>query len=74
MKLDKSQISAVILAGGQGMRMGKVNKGLLSLQGQAMIRHVIGRLEPQVSRIIISANQDVDVYRDLGYDVVQVGS
>ena len=53
------------------MRMGKVNKGLLTLQGQAMIRHVIGRLEPQVSRIIISANQDVDVYRDLGYDVVQ---
>ena len=71
MGLDKSQINAVILAGGQGMRMGKVNKGLLPLQGQAMIRHVVARLDPQVSRIIISANQDVDVYRALGYDVVQ---
>jgi molybdopterin-guanine dinucleotide biosynthesis protein A len=71
MKLDKSQISAVILAGGQGTRMGNVNKGLLPLQGRTMIEHVITRLRPQVDSIVISANQDVDAYRALGYDTVR---
>ena len=61
----------MILAGGQGSRMGNVNKGLQPLHGQPLIQHVLARLYPQVSRIIISANQDEDVYRALGHDVVR---
>ena len=70
MKLARSRISAVILAGGKSTRMGGVNKGLLSLHGRPMISHVIERLSPQVASIIISANQDEDQYRALGYEVV----
>lgn len=70
MKLDKSGVSAVILAGGEGRRMGQRNKGLLPLQGRAMIQHVINRLRPQVSSILISANQDLADYRALGYEVL----
>lgn len=71
MKLDKSGISAVILAGGEGRRMGKRNKGLLPLQGQAMIQHVITRLRPQVHSLLISANQDLAEYHTLGYEVLR---
>jgi len=67
---DKSQITAVILAGGHGSRMGGLNKGLIMLQGQPMIDHVIKRIEPQVSTIIISANRDHDAYRQFGYPVI----
>ena len=49
-------ISAVILAGGQGARMGGINKGLAPLQGRPMISHVIERLSPQVATIIIKTH------------------
>ena len=71
MLLAASEISAVILAGGKGSRMGGLNKGLVSLHGRPMIQHVIDRLAPQVATIIISANQDVDQYRAFGYEVIE---
>ena len=63
-------ISAVILAGGQGVRMGGINKGLVTLHGRPMISHVIERLSAQVATIIISANQDQQAYRAFGYPVI----
>ena len=63
-------ISAVILAGGRGSRMGGINKGLVTLLGRPMIGHVIDRLSAQVASIIISANQDQQTYRAFGYPVI----
>lgn len=63
-------IGAVILAGGQGSRMGGINKGLVTLHGRPMISHVIERLSSQVATIIISANQDQQTYRAFGYPVI----
>lgn len=71
MPLATSQISAVILAGGKGTRMGGINKGLVNLQGRPMIQHVIDKLVAQVGSIIISANQDIDQYRAFGYEVIE---
>ena len=53
-----SQITGLILAGGQGRRMGRVDKGLQLLQGRRMVDHVYQRLSPQVGGIVISANQN----------------
>jgi molybdopterin-guanine dinucleotide biosynthesis protein A len=50
--------------------MGGVDKGLQRLRGQPMVQHVLERLAPQVSGIIINANQNVDTYRQFGYPVV----
>lgn len=50
------RIFGVILAGGQGRRMGGADKGLLSLAGRPLVAHVLDRLEPQVERVAISAN------------------
>ena len=43
-------ISGVILAGGQGRRMGTVDKGLRELRGKAMVAWVVERFAPQVDR------------------------
>ena len=51
-------VSGVLLAGGQSRRMGGGDKGLLPLAGKAMLAHVIERLGPQVSAIVLNANGD----------------
>jgi molybdenum cofactor guanylyltransferase len=63
-------ITGVILAGGLGRRMGGVDKGLQELDGQPMVHWVLQRLQPQVSEVLINANQNVERYRALGYPVV----
>lgn len=62
--------SGIVLAGGQGRRMGGVDKGLQPLRGRPMIEHVLERLRPQVGEIVINANQNVDRYRSFGHRVV----
>jgi len=63
-------ITGVILAGGQGRRMGTVDKGLRALRGQAMAAWVIERFAPQVDEVLINANQNLDVYARFGYRVI----
>src|SRR4029079_18106415 len=62
-------ITGIVLAGGQGRRMGGVDKGWVELAGGAMIVHVLQRLAPQVGEILINANQNLDRYRALGHPV-----
>ena len=50
------QIFGVILAGGQARRMGGADKAFVALAGRPLIAHVLARLEPQVERVLISAN------------------
>lgn len=59
-------ITGIILAGGEGRRMGGQDKGWLQLQGLPMIRRAVERLEPQVDEIIISANRNLEAYQELG--------
>lgn len=63
------QITGLILAGGRGSRMGSIDKGLAPLAGQPMVQHVIQRLKPQVQRLLINANQNLDTYAAFGAPV-----
>jgi len=63
-------ITGVILAGGQGRRMGGIDKGLVEFLGKPLISHIIQRLSPQVSEILISANREIETYSALGHPVV----
>ena len=63
-------VTGIVLAGGQGRRMGGVDKGLQLLHGKAMVAHVVARLAPQVTEIIINANQNLDAYGRFGHRVV----
>jgi molybdenum cofactor guanylyltransferase len=65
-----SQVSGIVLAGGQGRRMGSVDKGLQLLHGRPMAQWVIERFAPQVDEVLINANQNVEKYRVFGHPVV----
>jgi len=64
-------IVGVVLAGGQGRRMGFVDKGLRLLQGKPMVNWVCERLLPQVVELIINANQNVEQYAASGHVIVK---
>lgn len=52
------RIFGVILAGGEGRRLGGADKALLTLAGQTLVARAIDRLGPQVEALAISANGD----------------
>ncbi len=64
------RIFGVILAGGQGRRMGGADKAMLPLAGRPLIAHSIDRLEPQVERLAISANGDATRFAALRLPVL----
>ncbi len=63
-------VSGIVLAGGQGRRMGGVDKGLQLLRGKPMVEWVLARLAPQVSEIVVNANQNIQSYENYGHRVV----
>lgn len=69
--MPKEDITGVILAGGRAQRMGGIDKGLIELEGKPMIAYVMERLAPQVSRVVINANRNLDVYRRWAQTVVK---
>lgn len=62
-------IGALILAGGEGRRMGGVDKGLQPLCGQPLYRHVLQALQLQVGWLAISANRHLADYAASGHPV-----
>lgn len=69
-KAGAVRIFGVILAGGEGRRMGGVDKAFVPLAGHPLIGYVLDRLEPQVERVLISANGDASRFTALGCRVV----
>jgi len=68
--IDRVDITGLVLAGGQGRRMGNADKGFVELAGRPLVAHVIARLAPQVATIVINANRNTERYAALGYPVV----
>ena len=68
--LPGTGVTGIVLAGGQGRRMGGVDKGLQPLHGRPMVAHVLERLAPQVDDVLINANQNLEAYRAFGRPVV----
>ena len=69
-KISKNEISAVILAGGKGSRMGGKDKGLIEFRGLALIAHVVNVVKIRVNQIFISANRSLDEYSKYGKVIV----
>jgi molybdopterin-guanine dinucleotide biosynthesis protein A len=67
--ISPENITAVILAGGLGRRMGGVDKGLQLIHGKPMVQHVLNRLQPQVGKVLINANRHLDDYKGFGVPV-----
>ena len=70
MSIQTGDITAVILAGGRGRRMGGQDKGLLDFNGRLMIEIIIQALQNQQLDIVISANRNQSTYQSYGYPVI----
>ncbi len=70
MSISVEDITAVILAGGQGRRMGGQDKGLLEFNGAPLIEILIRELERQAVAIVINANRNLDRYQAFGLPVI----
>ena len=66
----RDQITGLVLAGGQGARLGGQDKGLVKLRGRPMIEHVLARLAPQVGKVLVNANRNMESYTGYGYEVI----
>lgn len=58
-----------MLAGGQGSRLGGVDKGLQLYRGQPLALNALQRLAPQVGKVMLSANRNIDDYARWGAPV-----
>ena len=64
------EVTGIVLAGGQGSRMGGVDKGLQLFRGKPMVAHAIERLGEQVGELLINANRNAEAYGQFGYRVI----
>ncbi|HVO87545.1 MAG TPA: molybdenum cofactor guanylyltransferase MobA [Casimicrobiaceae bacterium] len=70
MRPERADITGIVLAGGQGRRMGSVDKGLVDFAGRPLIAHVLARLAPQVGALVINANRNHGRYASFGVPVI----
>ena len=68
--IDATQISGIILAGGQARRMGGADKGLVEFNGTTMYERISRLLAPQVKEVLVNANRNHDRYQAHGATVV----
>lgn len=68
--ITQTQITALILAGGMGRRMGGQDKGQIQLNGQPLIEIVLNAIRPQVNTILINANRHESEYAQYDYPVI----
>ena len=64
--MNKSDIDAVILAGGRAQRMQGQDKGLIVFKQKLLIAHVADALKNTVDSIWVSANRNLDAYQAFG--------
>lgn len=61
-------VSGWLLSGGQGRRMGGLDKGLVPMaDGHAMAWHTAQRLAPQVANLTLNVNRHAAAYAALGW-------
>jgi len=69
--IKPQDISAIVLAGGRGSRMGGVDKGLQSFRGQPLALHSLQRLRGtgSVGPVMLNANRNLEQYQAFGAPV-----
>ena len=64
------QLTALILSGGRGSRLGGRDKGLITYQNQLLVEKALEMIRPRCRQIIISANRNLEQFRQYGFPVV----
>jgi len=69
-EMAQDELTGLILAGGQGRRMGGVDKGLVAFRGRPLVAHVRDRLVGRVAELLINANRSEGDYAPLADRVI----
>lgn len=71
--IHPSEITALVLAGGRGSRMGGVDKGLQNFNGTPLALHTVLRLQmqegPYIGELMLNANRNLAAYEAFGAPV-----
>lgn len=68
--MRSEDITAIVLCGGAGIRLGSEDKTLVPLLGRPLVSYTIEALAPQVGRIVLGCGRDPGPYAALGHPVV----
>ena len=63
--------AGAVLAGGRSSRLGERPKALADLAGMPLVRHVLGRMQPQADPIVVSVQDDASGLEFLGHTLVR---
>ncbi len=69
MKINRENVTGIILAGGRSSRLGK-EKGLCDFKGKALVSYAIDTLKPLCGQMMISANYFPEKYAAFNIPVV----
>ena len=71
--IEQNQITAMVLAGGRGSRMGGADKGLQKFNGTPLALHALMRLQMQegdhIGELMLNANRNLGAYEAFGVPV-----
>src|SRR5262245_37064460 len=70
MTTETAATIGLVLAGGLARRMGGGDKPLTKIGGISILARGLGRMRPQVGRIVLNANGDPARFADTGLPVV----
>ena len=70
-RISINQVTGLVLAGGRGSRLGEIDKGFLDFEDQSLIKRQLNWITPQVSSVLISANQNLSDYEAFGHKVLK---
>jgi molybdopterin-guanine dinucleotide biosynthesis protein A len=65
--INRTEISAGILAGGEARRLGGVDKGLISCGNKPFANHLRETMQAHVAHILLSANRNLAKYVQIGF-------
>jgi molybdopterin-guanine dinucleotide biosynthesis protein A len=67
--MRREDITAIVLCGGSGTRLGGTDKPLTPVRGHALVEYVLEALAPQVGTFVLACGRDAERYEALGHPV-----
>ena len=66
--INKSQLTALILAGGQSSRMDGKDKGLMKIDNKFVIQHLHTLANKFCENVLVNVNRNFNKYKDFGFN------
>ena len=68
--MTPDEVTGIVLCGGQGRRLGGIDKPLIKVGDRHLLDYVLERLRPQVGRVILSVGASAPAYQAFDCEVV----